>query len=182
MKKIILILLCMIFVFAGCSNKPDDPLANYVGEGQMTVLRYLIDSNAYWVEDVFIEKSLTAETGKSINHEGGTYSLVISDKITTYDELRSSLEETYTKEAAEKILAESDKYAEIDGKLYCNTKYFMEQTDDYDWSEPEIEVISAADGRYELEVTIRNEKGRKHKLEITAVTVDGDIRLENMYY
>lgn len=183
MKKIIMILLCILFIFAGCSgNSNDDPLANYVGEGQMTVLRYLINSNAYLVEEVFIENPLPTESGQNITNENGTFALVASDKISSMADLRSLLEATYTKEAADKILAESDRYAEIDGKLYFNTKYSMEHGEDCNWSEPEIEVISVSDDTYVLEVTIKNERGWKHKLDVTAVTVDGDIRLENMYY
>lgn len=183
MKRIIAAIICVMFLLGGCAPKAPDVLdANYVGEGQMTVLRYLIKSNAFVVEEIFIESGLPTESGKDITNENGTYSPVVSDTVGSYAELKEILESVYTKETADKILNESDRYAEIDGKLYFNTKYAETQAEDYDWSEPEIKVISVNDGTYELEVTIKKSNGFSHKLTVKAVTVDGDIRLENMYY
>lgn len=182
MKRIFAAVICIMLLLSGCAPKAPDALdANYVGEGQMTVLRYLINSNAFIVEDIFIENSLPTE-GKEITNENGTFAPVVSDSVGSYAELKSILESTYTKEAADKILNESDRYTEIDGKLYFNTKYADSQAEDYDWSEPEIEVISVADGTYELEVTIKKANGFKQTLTVKAVTVNGDIRLDNMYY
>ncbi len=183
MKKIIAAVICIALLFGGCAAKVPDPLdENYVGEGQMTVLRYLINSNAFFVEDVFVESPLPAETGKDITNESGTFAPVVSDTIGSYTELKETLEATYTKEAAEKILSESDRYAEIDGQLYFNTKYANTEAEDYDWSEPEIEIISVSDGTYELEVTIKKSSGFRHSFQAKAVTVNGDIRLDDMYY
>lgn len=183
MKRILASVICIMILLSGCAAKTPDVLdANYVGEGQMTVLRYLINSNAFIVEDIFVENSLPTESGKDITNENGTFAPVVSDSVGSYAELKSILESTYTKEAAYKILSESDRYTEIDGKLYFNTKYANSEAEDYDWSNPEIKVISVDDGTFELEVTIKKASGFKHKLTTKAVTVNGDIRLDNMYY
>lgn len=183
MKRIVAAIICVLFLFGGCTAKTPDALdSNYVGEGQMTVLRYLINSNAFIVEDIFIENHLPTESGKDITNEKGTFAPVASGSVSSYAELKEILESTYTKEAADKILNESDRYAEIDGKLYFNTKYANSQADDYDWSEPEIKIISVADGTYEFELTIKKSNNFKHKLTVKAITVDGNIRLDNMYY
>lgn len=188
MKKIILILTCLLILLTGCTAKnhsgsTDNALnENYIGEGQMTVLRYLISSNAFLVEEVFIEKRLPAETGKDITNENGVFAPVVSEKIKTYDELVQVIKSTYTAETADKILSEFNYYKDIDGKLYLNTKASVSQAENYDWSNPEIEVISVADGTYTLEVTVKKENGFNHKLNIIAKDVDGNIRLENIYY
>lgn len=182
MKRIIAAVICIALLLTGCSFKPDTLDANYVGEGQMTVLRYLINSNAFLVEDIFVENHLPTETGKDITNENGTFSPVVSNEIGTYDELRAALEATYTKEAADKILSESDRYTEIDGKLYFNTKYSESDAEDYDWNETDIKVISVADGTYELEISVKKVHGLKQKFTVKAVTVNGDIRLEDMFY
>lgn len=182
MKRIIASVICMALLLAGCSFKPDVTDANYVGEGQMTVLRYLVKSNGFLVEDVFIENHLPTESGKDITNENGTFSPVASGEIDTYTDLVTAVESTYTKEAAEKILAQSNRYTEIDGKLYFNTKYAEADAEDYDWNETDIKVVSVSDGTYELEVSVKKVKGLKQKFTVKAVTVDGDIRLENMFY
>ena len=182
MKKIIAAAICIALLLTGCSFKPDALDANYVGEGQMTVLRYLIKSNGFLVEDVFVESHLPTESGKDITNENGTFSPVVSDQIGTYADLVTAVESTYTKETAEKILSQSDRYAEIDGKLYFNTKYAESDAEDYDWDKTDIKVISVADGTYELEVSVKKVHGLNQKFTVKAVTVDGDIRLEDMFY
>ncbi len=183
MKRVIAAVICVILLLGGCAaEKPDVFDTNYVGEGQMTVLRYLINSNAFIVEDIFVENHLPVNADNSITNENGTFAPVESEKAGTYAELRAILESTYTKDAADKILNENNIYTEIDGKLYLNTSHAHTDADDYDWTDPEIEVISVSDGTYELGVTIKKPNGFKHKITVKAVTVDGDIRLDNMYY
>ena len=182
MKRIIAAVTCTALLLTGCSFKPDVTDANYVGEGQMTVLRYLVKSNGFLVEDVFVESHLPTESGKDITNESGTFSPVFAGEIDTYAELVTAVESTYTKEAAEKILSQYDMYTEIDGKLYFNTKYTESDATDYDWNETDIKVISVSDGTYELEVSVKKAQGLKQKFTVKAVTVDGDIRLENMFY
>ncbi len=183
MKRIVAAVICVMLLLGGCAAEKNDVFdANYVGEGQMTVLRYLINSNAFIVEDIYIENHLPVNADKTITNENGTFALVESEKASTLAELKAILESTYTKDVADKILEEKNIYAEFDGKLYLNTSHAHSTADDYDWSDPEIKVISVADGSYELEVTIKKSNGFKHKFTVKAVTVNGDIRLDNMYY
>lgn len=182
MKKTFAVAMCIMLLLTGCSFKPDALDANYVGEGQMTVLRYLIKSNGFLVEDVFVKNHLPTESGKDITNENGIFSPVVSGEISTYEDLVIAVESTYTKEASQKILSEFDKYTEIDGKLYFNTEYTESDTEDYDWNATDIKVISVADGTYELEVSVKKVHGLKQKFTVKAVTVDGDIRLEDMFY
>ncbi|MBQ7122527.1 MAG: hypothetical protein IJO03_09730 [Clostridia bacterium] len=190
MKRFVLIFACILFLFAGCSDsgntdstsKKDALAPNYVAEGQMTVLRSLINSNALFVEEVFVEEFLPVDADKSISDKSGTFAPVSSDIFDSYEDFVQSLNATYTDEAAKSILEEFDMYKDIYGQLYLNTKSSAVKAKNYDWSTPEIEVITAAEGTYELEVTVKTEKGKDHTFEIKAVTVDGNIRLENIYY
>lgn len=191
MKRFALIFACILFLFAGCSDsggdaektsKKDVFATNYVGEGQMTVLRSLINSNALFVEEVFVEEFLPADTNKAISDKNGTYAPVSSDKFDSYEKFIQSVNSTYTDEAAKKILAEFDMYKDIYGELYLNTKSSKVKAKNYDWSSPVIEVVTVSEGTYELEVTVKTEKGKDHTFEVKAVTVDGNIRLENIYY
>ena len=183
MKRIIAAVICIALLFGGCAAKtPSVTDANYVGEGQMTVLRYLVSSNAFIVEEIFIENTLEADTANIITNEKGSFAPVVSTKAASYDELKAILESTYTKEAADKILSEYNMYTDIDGKLCINTAYTYANSEDYDWSEPEIKIISVNDGVYEFEITIKKANGFKHKITAKAVTADGNIRLDNMYF
>lgn len=188
MKRVILIFSCILFLFAGCNNSsdkdaPKDVFAtNYVGEGQMTVLRSLINSNALFVEEVFVEDFLPADESRTISGKDGSFAPVESGIFTTYKEFEQTIYETYTDEAAKNILAEFDMYTDIYGQLYINTRAKKINAKDYDWSNPEIKVNSAADGTYVMEITVKTEKGKDYSFEAKAVTVDGNIRLENIYY
>ena len=190
MKRFVLIFTCILFLFAGCSDsgntdsatKKDALAPNYVGEGQMTVLRSLINSNALFVEEVFVEEFLPADTDKAISDKSGTFAPVSSDIFDSYEDFVQSLNATYTEKAAKSILEKFDMYKDIYGELYLNTKSSAVKAKNYDWSTPEIEVITVSDGTYELEVTVKTEKGKEHTFEVKAVTVDGNIRLENIYY
>ena len=189
MKKIILIISCLLILLTGCTAKDNGdsvensaPAATYIGEGQMTVLRHLISSNAFLVEEVFVESHLPTETGKDITNENGTFAPVVSEKIKSYNELVQIVKSTYSAESAAKILADFNCYTDIDGKLYFNTKAPASDAKNYDWSNPEIEAVSVADGTYTLKVTVKTEKGFEHDFDVIAKNVDGNIRLENIYY
>lgn len=191
MKRFVLIFLSILFLFAGCasdggskkeSTTVDVFAPNYVGEGQKTVLRSLVISNALFVEEVFVENFLPAEKDKAISDESGTFAPVNSKMFKTYEELSQAIHETYTDEAAKKILNDFNMYRDIYGVLYINTNASSVKAKDYDWSNPEIEVISINEGTYEFNVTVKTEKGKNFVFEAKAATVDGNIRLENMYY
>ncbi len=179
-------MICMLILLSGCGKaaeeKPTDPFAdNYIGDGQMTVIRSLINTNALLVEEVFIEKALENDAGNAISTDKGKYSPVTSKQITSYSQLLETLDATYTKETVEKILADYDKYIDISGKFYVKTD-FAPKGENLDWSNPQITVEKAVDGTYELEVEIKDAGGNNKKFNVKAVTVDGNIRLENMYY
>ena len=191
MKRFILILSCILFLFAGCANsdsnnenttKKDALAPNYVGEGQMTVLRSLISSNALFVEEVFVEELLPADKAKEITDKSGSFAPVTTDEFDSYEDFVNSLNSTYTENAVKNILKEFNMYKDIYGDLYINTKSTAVKAENYDWSAPEIEVVTAVDGVYELKVTVKTEKGKDHTFDVKAVTVDGNIRLENIYY
>lgn len=189
MKRVILIFSCILFLFAGCSNSanndaPKDVFAtNYVGEGQLTVLRSLINSNALFVEEVFVEDFLPADESRTISGKDGSFAPVESGVFTTYKEFEQTIYETYTDEAAKNILSEFDMYTDIYGQLYINTRAKKINAKDYDWSNPEITMLQFdADGTYVMKITIKTEKGKDYTFDAKAVTVDGNIRLENIYY
>ncbi len=192
MKRIIPLIFCVLFLFAGCSGEADNsttvqqqnspPAEDYVGEGTMTVLRYLISSNANCVENIFIENNLPVESGKDIKEGKTVYSPVKSANYNTYEDFENTLNATYTQDAVKSILAEFNMYKNIDGKLYLNTGYKKAEHTNYDWSNPQINVTAVAENSYELEITVLNENGDEHILKATAVNTDGDLKLKNIIY
>lgn len=186
MKKIILTLLCILFIFSGCSAQKSVDLSNesnvasYIPAGQMTILEFLVESNRFFVEEVFVANHLPIDENGIISNENGSFAPVVSDKIKSYSDLENMLNATYTAEVASKLLGEK-KYVEINGKLYFNMQYEKDFSYNYDWSEYKIASSIASDEKYELTVTVRNEKNRKTNITLIAATVDGNIRLENIY-
>lgn len=191
MKRFILVFLSILFLFSGCAGdggngkettKVDVFSPNYVSDGQLTALRTLIGSNAMFVEDVFVESFLPFEESKTISDESGSYAPVNSELFKTYEELSQAIGETYTEEAAKNILAEFDMYRDIYNVLYINTNASPVKAKNYDWTNPGIEIVAVFEGTYEFNVTVKTEKGKDFVFEAKAVTVDGNIRLENIYY
>ncbi|MEE1012084.1 MAG: hypothetical protein U0L11_08660 [Acutalibacteraceae bacterium] len=191
MKRFVLVFFAILFLFTGCAGNDtskSEPTTvdvfspNYVSEGQKTALMTLVSTNAMFVEDVFVEKFLPADESKIISDENGSFAPVNSDIFKTYEELSQAIYETYTDEAAKNILAEFDMYKDIYGVLYINTKANTIKAKNYDWSNPEIEIVTVSEGSYEFKVTVKTEKGKDFVFDAKAVTVDGNIRLENIYY
>jgi len=191
MKRFVLIFFAILFLFSGCAgdgeNKKESATVdvfspNYISAGQKTALMTLINTNAMFVEDVFVENFLPADESKKISDENGSFAPVNSEIFKTYEELSQAINETYTDEAAKNILAEFDIYRDIYGVLYINTKASPVKAKNYDWSNPEIEIVTVSEGTYEFNITVKTEKGKDFVIEAKAVTVDGNIRLENMYY
>lgn len=188
MKKIIPLILLILVAFAGCSDNKDNKVPtmkdsaveSYIGEGTKTALRTLVRTNAFLVEEVFIKDHLPVDTDKSVTNENGTFAPVVSEKIRSYTELESTIRSTYTKEAADKLLAEK-RYVDIDGKLYLDMKFGKDSDYTTDWSDFEAEISLNGEDKYSIEITAKNEKGRKKIINASAVTIDGSIRLENMY-
>ena len=146
----------------------------------MTALRFLVNSNAFLVESVFIKNHLPVDLENTVENDSGTFAPVVSDKIKTYADLESTVNSTYTKEIAEKLLNEK-RYVEIDGKLYFDMKFDTASSYDKDWTDYEIEVSNAADGEYSIDINVKNIKGRKTVITASAVTVDGSLRLNDIY-
>ncbi len=188
MKKIIPLILLILIVFAGCSDSgnkenptvKDSAIENYIGEGTKTALRVLVKSNAFLVEEVFVKNHLPVDADKFLTNENGTFAPVISDKVHSYDDLKKTVYSTYSKEIADKLLGEK-RYVEIDGKLYFDMKFDKDSGYTTDWTDFETEITSNGEDKYSIEIIVKNEKGRKKTINASAVTIDGSIRLENIY-
>ncbi len=171
------IFILILFLFSACSGSSGiDDAASFVGEGEMTLIRMLVNSNAYLVEEVFVANHLPVDSDKAIETAEGTFAPVVSDKFRTYEDLEKTVYSTYTEEAGQKLLGENAKYAEIDGKLYFNMKYDKASDYSVDWSEPEISAKLSEDGKYIIKVKVDGEK-----FEFSAVNLNGNIRLESIY-
>lgn len=190
MKKVFSLLLCALILFSvsACgdnSDKAEDSQTlaaeSFVGEGEKTVLRSLISANAFFVDDVFITNHLPVNLKAVKETADGKFAPVVSDKIGSLADLKNMLEATYTADTAQKLLDEN-KYVEIDGKLYFNMKYDITTESKYDWSSFELDAENKGSGKYALTVTVNGADGKKAEIEMTAVTADGNIRLENIYY
>ena len=190
MKKVFSLLLCALILFSvsACgdnSDKAEDSQAlaaeSFVGEGEKTVLRSLISANAFFTDEVFVFNHLPVNLKAVKETDNGKYAPVVSDKIGSLSDLKNMLEATYTADTARKLLDEN-KYIEIDEKLYFNMKYDISTESKYDWSSFELDAENKESGKYALTVTVNDADGKKAEIEMTAVTADGNIRLENIYY
>ncbi len=184
MKKILLLFLCMIFVFAGCSGteKPldDSVIQNYIGEGTKTAISILVDSNAFLVENVFVNNHLPVDSSAVIKNESGSFAPVVSEEIKTYADLESMVNATYTPEVAKKLLGKK-RYVEIDGKLYFDMKFDTEAKGGNDWTDYKVEISNGESGSYSVAVTVRNQKHKKVVIKAVASNNNGSLRLENIY-
>lgn len=188
MKKVIALICCLLFVLTACSGGEtdkktelnEDNYASYVGAGEMTLINILVNSNARFVNDVFVANHLPVDETQTINNAQGTFALVVSDEYKTLADLKSKLASTYTAETVDSLLGSDSKYAEIDGKLYFNMKY---DQPDYstDWSSPEITASIDADGKYIINITVKDSKGKDTVITASAVSENGSLKLENIY-
>lgn len=177
MKRISAALILVLLLLSACSGGENfDDAASFVGEGEMTLIRMLVNSNAYLVEEVFVANHLPVDENNITETADGTFAPVISDKIKTYEDLEKMVYSTYTAETAQKLLSEPVKYTEIDGKLCFNMKYDEEINYSVDWSEPKISAKLSEDGKYMITVKV----GVK-KFELSAINHNGNIRLEDIY-
>ena len=195
MKRTVIIFISLLFILSACGGKEskenkenttastiaESEVAAFVGEGQMTVLRTLINSNEFFVNDVFVASHLPVDKSAAVNNANGTFAPVISDKIKTYADLSDMLKATYTAKTAEKILSEQ-KYLEIDGKLYFNMKYDAESDYKLDWSNFDFKVKSATDEEIVLDTSVKDSKGKTVTLTATAVNENGNLRLDGLCY
>lgn len=187
MKKIIAILFCLLFSLTACSGQSekkteinDDNLASYVGAGEMTLINILINSNAKFVNEILVADHLPVDETTKITNPQGTFALVVSDEYKTLSDLESRLKSTYTTEAVKSILDNQSKYTDIEGKLYFNMKYAQSDYSN-DWSAPEISASLDADGKYLINITIKDAKGKDVLISASAVSENGTLKLENIY-
>ncbi|MGN0543328.1 MAG: hypothetical protein ACI4JG_07750 [Acutalibacteraceae bacterium] len=194
MKRTVIIFISLLFILSACGGKEskdnkentsastiaESEVAAFVGEGQMTVLRTLINSNAFFVNDVYVASHLPVDKSAAVNNANGTFAPVISDKIKTYSDLSDMLKATYTAQTAEKILSEQ-KYLEIDGKLFFNMKYDTESDNKLDWSNFDFKVMSVTDEKIVLDISVKDSKGKAVTLTATAVNENGNLRLDGLF-
>ena len=195
MKRTVIIIISLLFILSACGGKEskdnkentsastiaESEVAAFVGEGQMTVLRTLINSNAFFVNDVYVTSHLPVDKSAAVNNANGTFAPVISDKIKAYSDLSDMLKATYTAQTAEKILSEQ-KYLEIDGKLFFNMKYDTESDNKLDWSNFDFKVKSVTDEKIVLDISVKDSKGKTVTLTATAVNENGNLRLDGLCY
>ncbi len=188
MKKIIALIFCLLFLFSACSGETEnktklnkDNYASYVGAGEMTLINILVNSNAGFVKDIFIANHLPVDETKTVRNAKGEFAPVVSDEYKTLADLKARLEMTYTKEAVDAILAD-EKYVDIEGKLHFNTEYAESDYYKLDWSQPEVTASIDSEGKYIISITVKDEKGRKTIIEASAVSENGNLKLEKLYY
>lgn len=188
MKKIIALAFCLLFILTACSGKTEkkteineDNLASYVGAGEMTLINILVNSNGQFANNVFGNGHLEVDETKSVTNANGTFAPVVSDKYKTLADLKSHLYSTYTQKTADELLTSPAKYVDIDGKLHMNMKY-AETTSANDWSAPVASAIIDSEGKYIISITVKNEKGKETEIEASAVSENGSLKLENIYF
>lgn len=192
MKRTVILLICLVFILSACGGKETEKNTSastiaqsqadtFVGEGQMTVLRTLINSNAFFVNEVFVESHLPVDKTASFSNESGTFAPVVSERIKTYSDLSDMLKATYTAQVAEKILGEQ-KYAEIDGKLCFNMKYDTAGGNGLDWSNFDFKVKSVSNESIVLDITVKDSNGKAVNLTATAVNENGNLRLDGLCF
>ncbi len=190
MKKIILVAVCLMLLLTACSSKGETETTKapqttapsfdmYVGEGTLTTLRSLVIMHGKLETEVFVKNHLpTADN--VFEHKGSYFARVNGGMVTTYEELRYHVESTYTPEDAEFILNNSPIYVEIEGELCFNTAYEPQFNGDYayDWSTFEIEPTSVSDDKIVFDVIVNDYMGKELTISMTAVSVDGNWRLD----
>lgn len=189
MKKIIALLLCLICigaVFGACTdgnneNKSDPDSSastsvnSFIGDGFKETLSLLVESNRMFVEEVFIERTLTVNSESPVKDGLTTYYPVISETITSYSSLVSRVKATYTEETANELLKDGT-YKEINGKLYCKNDHILKH-EKTQTREIEIEGVSVTSDKCVFRTV--SESGKK--IEMTAVFDNGIWKLDKIY-
>lgn len=186
MKKriaaVIGIILTLVCVISGCSGKPSEKdIKSYIGEGQLSVFRMLINSNEKLVGNVFLCGHLPVDSSKVITKDGKTYAPVTSDDYTSLEQITSAVKATYATEAAEKLLSENPMYADIDGKLYFDMSYDGKSEPKPIWNTEKIKVVSASDTECVIKLPVQVGTGKKTDSTLKFVSLGGDWRLSETY-
>lgn len=188
MKKVFAVLFSFLFILSFCSCKDNNvrkvekgDLEAFVGAGEITMLNTLVNSNAFFVENVFVANHLPIDEKNLITNEQGTFAPVVSEEIKTYADLQNKLNSTYTEETVQKLLSSPAKYAEINGKLCFNMAYDAESEYSTDWSNPEISAKISEDGKYVITAAVKDSNGKENILTMSASNINGNIKLDNIY-
>ncbi len=188
MKKLIALLFCLVFILTACSGKTEkktelneDNYASYVGAGEMTLINILVSSNAEFVNDVFKKNHLPVDEKSTITKGTDIFAPVVSEKYKTLTDLKAHLSSIYTEKSVDYILNHQQEYVDIDGKLYFNMKY---ADSDYtvDWSSPVVSASINDDGKYEIKIGVKDEKGKDYIVTGYATAENGSLKLEDIYY
>ncbi len=183
MKRKIISVLCLlaIAVSAGCSKAPEEKdINNYIGDGMMTNIQLLIESNENLTGNVFKYAHLPVDKNVKAEKDGKTYYAVTSDDYSSFEEIKQSVYSTYTDSAAEKLLSDCNYYTDIDGKLYFDSSMEFEKAEPAVWNIEKIQVKSVSDNEYILSVPFT--LGRKTvNAEITVSREGGNLRLAEVY-
>ncbi len=198
MKKLPLLLLCLMLALTACSGNAEQKetstdaestvartfnasdFENYVGDGQMEIFRTLIDAHGYFVSEVFYAKMLPADESDAFEKDGVKYVPVKSDKFKSYSALTASVSSVYTAETAQKVMAQYPAYADVDGK-FCIVKG-KAKANEYgiDWSNCALSVKEAGNDKCVIDVTVKN-GGKDTTIPVTFINQAGNWRLDGFY-
>lgn len=197
MKRLTALILCLIFALAGCAQNSDiketptdssetaettvPGFENYVGDGQLEIIRTLISANAYFVTDVFFAKRLPVDESAAFEKNGVKYAPVKSDKFKSYADLEESVYSIYPPEVARLVMTNPVVYADIDGAFCMNLDYKADLDYQYDWTDFGLEVSQASNDKCVLTVTVKDTSGTEKEISVTAILTDGNWKLENYY-
>lgn len=187
MKRITALLMFVIFTllfFNACSDSgkdaettvnPSEAANDYIGEGFKQTLSLLVEANRKFVEEVFIERTLTVDEKNPKKDGLTTYYPVIESGFQSYSALVNTVNATYTQEIADGLLKNSG-YKEIDGKLYCKNKHILKHEDA---ETPEIRIEGVSVTSEKCVFITFSENG--DKIEMIAVYDDGTWKLDKVY-
>lgn len=189
MKRITALIICLVtalLFFSACSdnnsasnakndNAESTTVNSYIGYGFKETLSLLVESNRIFVEEVFIDRTLTVDAENPKKDGLTTYYPVISDTIPSYSALVSTVKATYIEEAANELLKDGI-YKEIDGKLYCKSTNILIY-EDTEAQEIIIEGISVTDEKCVFKTFGKNGE----EIEMTAVYDNGTWKLDKVY-
>lgn len=173
----------MLIAFSACSgNTVSDKettasttVNSFIGEGFKQTLSLLVESNRMFVEEVFIERTLTVDESKPKKDGLTTYYPVIEETVSSYSSLISTLNATYTEETVQELL-KNNTYKEIDGKLYCKNNHILKHEETQP-SEIIIEGVSVTNEKCVFKVSSSAEE----EIEMTAVYDNGTWKLDKIY-
>lgn len=199
MKKAACILLIFSVIFSLCacnaidSGKtvinPDEmneqELATLTGAGFNATMAGLFKTNLYFVEEVFVYGYLPVSDSEAAKDGSGNYAPVDSVTLKTYSDLTDAVNAVYTEDTAKKLL-KGKVYKDVEGKLHRNTKADAKRRSfTFDCSELEISVSEKTDTSCSFTAYLKKVKDseeKDYKIDCSAILVNGNWKLEKVYY